>query len=90
MTKFYRVKKTNFLWKAGAILKLDATDKGYRPIEDIWDNTTCNSTEYISTHIVEHENNKEFFERVYQDSLKGSVYKTKDQLVATYYQKAFK
>lgn len=62
MTKYYRVTKDNFLWKEGAILK---GDDGYRPIEDMWDTTKYNSTEYISAPII--ENNPEWFERVYKN-----------------------
>lgn len=83
MTKHYRVKQTNFLWKEGAILQFN-NNNGYVPIEDIWNNTPVNEAEYISTRIVEHPNNSEFFERVYKDTLGGALYKTKDQMIEAY------
>lgn len=76
MTKYYRVKQDNFLWEKGAILKQDGS--GYTPIEDIWDKTEFNGTEYISTKIIESQ--PEWFERVYTDNVEKMVFKTKEQL----------
>lgn len=87
MTKFYRVKKDNFMWKEGAILS-DGSKGEYRPIEDIW-NQCVLKNEYISAHIIESEDNKDYFERVYPDTIKGNFYRTKDQLVDLY-KKTFK
>lgn len=85
MTKYYRVKKDTFLWKEGAILSdADKVDNGFKPIEDIWDNTPVNGGEYISARIIEHENNKEYFERVYKDTVCGKAYRTADQLKQIY------
>lgn len=84
MTKYYRVKKDNFLWKEGAILQISGPTSVYRPIEDIWDNTPCNGNEHISSRIIENENNLEWFERVYKDNIAGSLYRTADQLKQTY------
>lgn len=92
MTTFYRVKKDNFLWKEGAILKLITYSNGvngYEPIEDIWNVVEKQKTEYITAFIVESPINAEYFERVYPDSIGGKIYKTKDQLVAAY-KEAFK
>ena len=63
MIKYYRVKQDNFLWKKGAIIST-SDEPGYKPVENIWDNTPCNGTEYVSSNIVEHENNSVYFERV--------------------------
>lgn len=83
MIKYYRVKKDNFLWKEGAIL----TDEGkgqYSAIQDIWDNNPCVGEEYISSRIIEHPDSSEYFERVYPDTFKGNIYRTKDKLVEIY------
>lgn len=82
MDKFYRVKKDNFLWKEGAILKLQGN--GYRAIEDIWNSTPQIGEEYISTRVIECPTNVEYFERVYPDTITGRVFKTKDQLIEIY------
>lgn len=88
MKKYYRVKKDNFLWKEGAILS-NTHENGYAPIEDIWDNTPINGKEYISAQIIEHESNAEYFERVYADSVVGSIFRTADQL-RQFYKESFK
>lgn len=82
--KYYRVKKDTFLWREGAIIKSDECDKGYTAIEDIWDAVPCIEGEYISSRIIEHPDNSSFFERVYPDSIKGKLFKTKDQLISIY------
>jgi hypothetical protein len=87
--KYYRVKKDTFLWKEGAIIKCADDEKGYVAIEDVWDAVPCVGNEYISKRIIEHSGNAEFFERVYPDSIKGKLFRTKDQLI-TMYQDAFK
>lgn len=90
MNKYYRVKISNFMWEEGAILQFSGgygSSGGYYPIEDIWDNTPANGGEYISTGIVEHPNNSEFFERVYTDDLKGKYFKTLDQMKQSYKEK---
>lgn len=85
--KYYRVKQDTFLWKAGAIIQ--DQDKGhYLPIEDIW-NKTPEQSEYISGKIIESTETSDYFERVYKNSLTGTLYQTKDQLLALY-QAAFK
>lgn len=90
--KYYRVKVDTFLWKAGAIIKFNKVlgngKGGYLPIHDIW-NVADNTSEYITAHIVEHTNNENIFERVYEDTVKGSVFRTKDQL-KEFYEKTFK
>ena len=83
MIKYYRVKKDNFLWKEGAILS-DQGEGEYRAVENIWDNTKGDNTEYISARIIEDEYNYEYFERVYPDTLTGKLYRTKDQLLQLY------
>jgi hypothetical protein len=87
--KYYRVKQDTFLWKEGAIIKLNSDGKGYTAIEDIWDAVPTVDSEYISMRIVEHPDNSEFFERVYADDIKGRIFRTKDELVELY-QKTFK
>lgn len=88
MSKYYRVIKDNPLWKKGAILKLES--KGYAPIEDIWDRLgKYQGDEYLSQQFIESPENAEFFERVYEDTLVGKVFKTKDQIVEAY-SKSFK
>jgi hypothetical protein len=82
--KFYRVKKDTFLWKEGAILKLNNDATGYIAVEDIWDAVSCINREYISARIIEHPGNSEFFERVYPDSIKGKLFRTKDKLISMY------
>ncbi len=86
MSKYYRVRKDTFLWKEGAILTESERNNfnGYEPIEDVWDNTPVNAEEYISARIVEHENNAEYFERVYKDTICGALFRTADQLKQTY------
>jgi hypothetical protein len=64
-TKYYRNLKDNFLWDAGAILSDDCGDDGYMPINDLWNHTEKNGSEYISRCIVEAEDNSDMFERVY-------------------------
>lgn len=89
MTKFYRVIKNNFLWREGAILASNGS--GYRPVDnlDIWNNVPIKNTEYISDHIIEHKDNIEWFERIYKDTISGSLYKTADQ-IKDLYEKSFK
>ena len=83
MTKFYRVKQDNFMWKKDAILT--DQDKGqYVAIEDIWNSCDSITNEYISARIIEDENNKDYFERVYPETVKGSFYRTKDELIDLY------
>lgn len=86
MTKFYRVKKDNFLWKEGAILKQDESESGYEPVTDIW-NVLENQTEYITSRVI--ENNSEWFERVYEvNGLTKAIYLAKDKAIE-YYNKNF-
>jgi hypothetical protein len=80
--KFYRVKKDNFLWKEGAILKCKGS--GYSPIEDIWNVCGVINDEYISSRIIEHPEFAEYFERVYPDTITGKMFHTRDQLIAFY------
>lgn len=63
--KYYRNLKDNFLWLEGAILSDENEADGYQPINDLWDKTEKNGSEYISRRIVEAEENKDCFERVY-------------------------
>lgn len=66
--KYYRNLKDNFLWQEGAILsdeKNCGNDGGYQPVTDLFDKTEANDGEYISRRIVEHDDNKDMFERVY-------------------------
>lgn len=79
--KFYRVIKENFLWEVGAILKPNDTNKGYLPIEDIW-NKVIGQTEYITTVIV--ENQPEYFERVYENKFDKMLYVTAEELKKLY------
>ena len=80
MSKYYRVKKENFLWEVGAILQKNNNGhrSGYSPIEDLWDKTEHNEGEYISAPII--ENNPEFFERVYPDELNKLVFRTAQEM----------
>lgn len=71
MSKYYRVKQDTFLWNKGAILQ--KCDSGYRPISDLWDATDVNESEYISSRIIESDDNAVFFERVYDISILGKV-----------------
>ena len=85
MAKFYRVKKTNFLWDEGAILECDAREGengGYRAISDLWDRMDLGS-EYISAPIIEAPENAEFFERVYPlGAIEKKLFGTKKQAQA--------
>lgn len=85
MSKFYRVKQTNFMWEEGAILELDTgmgSKGGYTPIEDLWDHVDLDG-EYISATIIEAPENAEFFERVYPlGSLEKKLFGTKKQAQA--------
>lgn len=89
MSKYYRVLKDTFIWKEGAILEYSPMLGGYTPIEDIWNTTPVNEGEYISSRIVEHENNTDTFERVYRDTLKDTVFRTAEQLKESF-KKSFK
>ena len=82
--KYYRVKQDNFLWKEGAIIKLSDNGTGYTALEDIWNAVPAVNSEYISARIIEHPDNAAFFERVYPDSIKERLFRTKDALVAKY------
>lgn len=80
MSKYYRVKEDNFLWKKGAILEMKEGESGYNPISDLWDNTEVNGTEYITARIVEAPENAKYFERVYEMSQgKKAVYLVKEK-----------
>lgn len=80
MTKYYRVKKTTFMWDEGAILSSEGN--GYRPIEDLWNHVELD-TEYITDHIIENPINKDFFERVYPiGKLEKMVFGNKKQAQA--------
>lgn len=68
-TKYYRAKKDSFLWEEGAILACE--DNRCKPVTDIWNVTEYNGNEYVSSPII--ENNPEWFERVYEVSLVGTV-----------------
>lgn len=85
MSKFYRVKQTNFMWDEGAILECDeklGLNGGYCSISDLWDRADL-SGEYISAHIIEAPENAKFFERVYQlGSLEKKMFGTKKQAQA--------
>lgn len=84
MTKYYRVKEDNFLWKKGAILKKEEDENGYAPISDLWDTTEVNGTEYITAKIVEAPENAKYFERVYEMSKgKQAVYLVKEKAQET-------
>lgn len=61
--KYYKCIKDNFMWVKGAIL--ESNGNGYRPISDLWNKVDLR-TEYISDHIIENPENKDFFERVYE------------------------
>lgn len=77
MEKFYRVIKENFLWEVGAILEMNESGKGFKPIEDIYYKIE-NCTEYISTYVI--ENSPEYFERVYKVNLATKVvYELKEE-----------
>lgn len=87
MDKYYRVKKDTFLWVQGAILRFDSklgNSGGYAPLEDIWSTVPTVKDEYICSHIIEHADNSEWFERIYPDSVSGKIYRTKDQLIEVY------
>lgn len=79
MSKYYRALQDSFLWKEGAILKYSSEDRGYSPIEDVWDNTPHNGDEYITKDIIEHENNKAYFERVYKKGASDEGFITADE-----------
>lgn len=67
MTKYYRVIKDTPMWDKGAILEYDENlgrTGGYRTKTDLFDRVEA-MNEYLSTHFIEDEVNKEFFERVY-------------------------
>ena len=83
------MKKDTFMSKEGAIISnqtmLNGT--GYTAIENVWHKVPLN-TEYISSPIIEHPDNGDFFESVYPDTLKGNIYRAADQL-RELYKKAF-
>lgn len=88
MTKYYRVKKDTFLWKEGAIISMEDGDNGYDPIEDVW-NVVESQCDWITKEVVEANENREYFERVYKDNLKGNIFRTADK-VREVYEKKFK
>lgn len=85
MTKFYRVKKDNFMYVAGAILKLE--NYNYVSITDLW-NVHEDQTEFLTPRLV--EKSPEWFERVYEVSDFGKakyVLKEKAQEIAAKFYK---
>lgn len=88
MSKYYRVKKDTFMWRAGAIIKSEDIQNhataGYVAVEDIWNFVPNINNEYISARIIEDTGNAEWFERVYPDTISGKLYRTKDQLMDLY------
>jgi hypothetical protein len=77
--KYYRVKKETFLWDEGAIISNKDSSGEYRAIDPIF-NRMDDQTEYISANIIEAEENKDFFDRVYPVNLvTKTVYKAKEQ-----------
>ena len=66
MSKYYKVKKDNHLWKAGAILE-QRSDGFYEATSDLFnvvEDTTCNISEH--GEVVEAKENSAYFERVYK------------------------
>ncbi|MFA5695844.1 MAG: hypothetical protein WC917_00060 [Bacilli bacterium] len=84
MNKYYKVLQDTFLWDKGAIITNDpkindGSTKQYRAVDPIF-NKLDEQTEYISANIIEAEENKSFFERVYAVNLvTKTVYKLKEQ-----------
>jgi hypothetical protein len=78
--KYYRVKKETFLWDEGAIISTSKdSNNEYRAVDPIF-NRLDDMTEYISANIIEADENKDFFERVYPVNLvTKTVYKAKEQ-----------
>lgn len=85
MAKYYRAVKDSPHFEKDAILEFNQASSGenyYTAIEDIW-NTKANEEGYgIEDDIV--ENSPLWFQRVYQDSLKGNIFRTADQIKAVY------
>lgn len=71
------------MWEEGAIISNKCNTGQYVALEDIW-NKIPDMTEYISDSIIEDKVNKDYFERVYPDTLKGNIYRTSDQLKKVY------
>jgi hypothetical protein len=81
---YYRAKKDNFIWKAGAIVQIDPSesDPQYGTISDVWDNVIDNQDTYVSDRR-NIENNPDWWERVYEVEPKPTegepAYETADQ-----------
>ena len=96
MMKYYKVLKDTPTVAAGAILSAWETDgmpinksalgygnMEYRAIDDVWDKIPNGGAGGWHGYVVEHENNADFFERVYRDEKDGLFY-TKEQMKAKY------
>jgi hypothetical protein len=70
VNKFYRVKKDNYQFDAGAILKLE--EGRYVPISDLWDRVDGAATG-IGKKLVEAKQNEEWFDRVYDVNVLGKT-----------------
>ena len=67
MSRYFRVKETNFMWEKGAILKRTdsrGSDGGYVAINGLWDKVPL-ADEYISSRIIEHPGNADMFEEIW-------------------------
>lgn len=83
MTKYYRVIKDHPCWETGAILSNKDNERdGYSPIEDIWMKIAKTDDYVDGKELV--ENQPEFYERVYKDSLDKALFYTKDGLKKVY------
>lgn len=82
MSKYYRVIKDHPMWEIGAILSNMAGGDSYKPITDLWQKTLDDGKELPNTWhegAMLVENQKEWFERVYDISVLGKTkYLTKD------------
>ena len=79
MSKYYKVLEDNFMWNKGGIICDEKVEGEFRSKDPIFDRTE-DQTEYISKGIIEDENNKDFFTRVYPVNLiTKTVYKVKEQ-----------
>lgn len=74
------------MWKEGAILSYCGVD-GYRAVDglNIWDKVPLGG-EYISNIIVEHPDNSDTFEEVYQSTL-SNMYLTAQEMKSQFAKK---
>lgn len=80
MTKYYKVLKDTFMWEKDAIISNEDDSGRYQTINTLFDKDVDLKEEYISSRIIEHKNNSDFFVEVFPvNGLKKTVYLVKEE-----------